>query len=62
MSLSAKERMYLQEAWEQESLCLAKYNVYADMCQDQTIGRLFADIARRKQDHAHTLAQLLNQP
>lgn len=61
MSLTAKERLYLQEAMEQENLCLIKYNVYANMCQDQTISHLLADVARHKQSHAQTLQQLLNQ-
>lgn len=61
MTLNSAERMYLRQAWELENLYFAKYNVYADMCQDQTLSRAFFDIAQRKLAHASSLKQLLDQ-
>lgn len=60
-SLLQKEKLYLQDAFEMENLCIAKYNVYSDQCQDDALKELLFDISKNKRQHADTIKQLLNE-
>ncbi|MDT8901434.1 hypothetical protein [Anaeroselena agilis] len=59
VSLSSKERAYLQDALQMENLCIAKCGVYADQCNNQAMKSLLFDVARNKRQHANRLKQLL---
>lgn len=60
-ALTSKERMYLEEALRLENMCVAKYNVYADKCQDDDLkAELFA-LSKSKRRNSNRIKQLLNQ-
>ena len=60
--LSPKERVYLEEALQLENLCITKYSVYADKCQDEAMkAELFA-MSKSKRRNANRLKQLLSHP
>jgi len=60
--VNAKERVYLEEALRLGNLCVTKYNVYADKCQDEGLkAELFA-MSKTKRRNANRIKQLLNQP
>ena len=52
---------YLQEALQLENLCLLKYNVYADQCQDETLKAALFDMSKSKRRDADRIKQLLEQ-
>lgn len=59
-SLTQKEHSYLQDALEMENLCIAKYNVYSDQCQDAELKEMLFTISKNKRAHADTIKDLLN--
>ncbi len=60
ISLTPKERAYLEDALQMENLGIAKCGVYADQCQDQAMKSLLFDVARSKRYHANRLKRLLS--
>lgn len=61
-ALTAKERMYLEEALRLENMCVAKYNVYADKCQDEALKAELFSLSKSKRRNSNRIKQLLNQP
>ncbi|VBB08292.1 Hypothetical protein LUCI_3563 [Lucifera butyrica] len=59
-SVTQKEKAYLEDALQMENLCITKYSVYMDQCQDREIKNLLSDIARNKRQHVDTLKQVLS--
>jgi rubrerythrin len=59
-ALTQKEQSYLQDALEMENLCIAKYNVYSDQCQDEALKEMLFNISKNKRDHANAIKDLLN--
>lgn len=57
--LTQKEMSYLQDALEMENLCLAKYSVYADQCQDNELKDLLFNISKNKRQHANEIKQIM---
>lgn len=60
-TLTPKERIYLEEALRLENLCVAKYNVYADKCQDEGLKAELFTMSKIKRRNANRINQLLNQ-
>lgn len=60
-TLTSKERVYLEEALRLENLCVAKYNVYADKCQDEGLKAELFSMSKIKRRNANRISQLLNQ-
>lgn len=60
-TLTTKEKLYLQDALEMENLCITKYNVYADQCQDEEIKSLMFAISKNKRHHADVIKQITTQ-
>lgn len=59
--LTTKEKLYLQDALEMENLCITKYNVYADQCQDEELKDIMFAISKNKRRHADVIKQLTSQ-
>jgi len=59
--LTKKERLFLEDALEMENLCITKYNVYADQCQDAELKDMMFSISKNKRQHANKVKQLLGQ-
>lgn len=59
-NLTSKEKSYLKDALEMENLCLAKYNVFADQCQDTDLKKLLFDLSKNKRQHADGIKDILN--
>ena len=57
--LTNKESNYLEDALQMENLALAKYNLYADQCQDGELKGLLFSISKNKRQHADRLKQLI---
>ncbi|SDF57152.1 hypothetical protein [Sporolituus thermophilus] len=60
-TLSIKEKSYLEDAMELENLCLVKYSVYADQCEDTELKQLMFDITKNKRQRADRMKRLLGQ-
>jgi hypothetical protein len=61
-TLTPKEHVYLEEALRLENLCVAKYNVYADKCQDDDLKAALFSMSKNKRRNANRIIQLLKQP
>ena len=59
LDLTAKEHAYLTDSLELENLCIAKYDFYADQCQDAEIRDLIGSIVDTKRQHASRLRKLV---
>ena len=59
MHLTQKERSLLKDMQSHESICIAKYNNYAQQAQDPQPQQLFNSYAQKEQQHYDTLDQLL---
>ena len=60
MVLTQKETSLLQDLKSQEQLCVEKYGKYAADCRDQTLSRIFTEIAGQEQQHLDTVNQMLS--
>jgi rubrerythrin len=61
MLLTPKERLYLQDALEMENLCIAKYSVYADQCQDEELKDTMFVLSKNKRRHADAIKRIIGQ-
>lgn len=59
LDLTPKEYTYLLDALELENLCIAKYDFYADQCQDTEIKNLIESIVETKRHHASNIRKLI---
>jgi spore coat protein CotF len=59
MHLTQKERSLLKDMQSHESVCIAKYENYAQQAQDPQLQQLFSNYAQTEQQHYDTLAQVL---
>lgn len=57
--LTNKEISYLQDALEMENLCIIKYSVYVDQCQDDELKDILFNISKNKRQHANELKLLM---
>lgn len=57
--LTAKEQMYLEETLRLENLCIAKYNTYADKCQDEGLKAELFTLSKNKRRNLNRLNHLL---
>lgn len=60
-NLTQKERALLEDALEMENLCITKYNVYADQCQDLDLKDMLFNISKNKRQHINRIKQLVGQ-
>ncbi|GBG56125.1 hypothetical protein SPFL3102_01397 [Sporomusaceae bacterium FL31] len=58
-NLTQKEKSFLEDALEMENLCVTKYNVYADQCQDADLKNIMFNISKNKRQHINRIKQLL---
>ncbi|QJW44906.1 ferritin-like domain-containing protein [bacterium BFN5] len=58
-NLTQKEKSFLQDALEMENLCVTKYNVYADQCQDDDLKNIMFNISKNKRQHINRIKQIL---
>lgn len=61
INLTSKEKGYLTDALQIENLCIAKYNVYSDQCEDESLKQMLYKISKNKRQHANRVKQLLGQ-
>lgn len=57
--LTNKEHIYLKDALSMENLGLAKFNVYADQCQDPELKDMMFRLSKIKRDHATRIKKIL---
>lgn len=57
--LTQKEQSFLEDALEMENLCMTKYSVYADQCQDDDLKDLLFNISKNKRQHVNRINHLL---
>ena len=58
-TLSQKERMILDDAKQQEDICVKKYQSFASQAKDPELKQLFNKLATEEQNHLNTVNQLL---
>lgn len=59
-NLTQKETYLLQDQKEHETLCIKKYNNYANQTQDPQLKQIFLNNAKQEQTHLDTINQILN--
>lgn len=57
--LTQKEQSFLEDALEMENLCITKYSVYAEQCQDDDLKDLLFNISKNKRQHVNRINHLL---
>jgi spore coat protein CotF len=60
-NLTQKEKTLLEDALEMENLCITKYNVYADQCQDSDLKNMLFNISKNKRQHINRIKELVGQ-
>lgn len=60
INLTTKERYLLEDQKSHESLCIEKYNNYANLAQDPQLKSLFSNHAKIEQEHLNSIQLLLN--
>nr|WP_092067895.1 hypothetical protein [Dendrosporobacter quercicolus]NSL46833.1 ferritin-like domain-containing protein [Dendrosporobacter quercicolus DSM 1736]SDL65612.1 hypothetical protein SAMN04488502_101472 [Dendrosporobacter quercicolus] len=58
--LTQKEQSFLEDALEMENLCITKYSVYAEQCQDDDLKDLLFNISKNKRQHVNRINHLLD--
>lgn len=61
-NITQKERAYLEDALQMENLCIAKYSVYSDQCEDHDLKNMMFSITKNKRQHANFIKQALGMP
>lgn len=59
LSLTQKEKQLLSDAKNYESLCVAKYQSYANQLSDPELQNLFQNLADKEQGHYDRIDQIL---
>ena len=59
MTLTPKESSLLKDLRNQESICVEKYQKYAQEASDSQLQSLFTQIAQTEQEHMQTLDQIM---
>lgn len=57
--LSQREKLLLGDLKNQEEICVAKYQNYAQLAQDPQLNQLFMTLSSEEQKHYDTVSQLL---
>ena len=60
VNLTTKERLLLEDEKSHETLCISKYNNYANKANCQELKDLFSSLAQKEQQHLDSINQILN--
>lgn len=60
VNLTTKERLLLEDEKSHETLCISKYNDYANKANCQELKNLFSSLAQKEQQHLDSINQILN--
>lgn len=59
MTLSAKEKMLLEDLKSEEEVCIERYNRYANDAYDGGLKNMFDSLAKTEQQHLNTINTIL---
>ena len=60
VNLTTKERLLLEDEKSHETLCISKYNDYANKANCQELKDLFSSLVQKEQQHLDSINQILN--